>query len=75
MTDNLRQKIKLNFMFRSKQTKKRKEPERYYLLPGQGGRAYRRKQVYLLKWSVVAGLVVSAIMAAILYWIDRAKPH
>jgi hypothetical protein len=62
-------------MFRSKQTKNRKEPERYYLLPGQGGRAYRRKQVYILKWSVAAALLVSAIMAAILYWIDRAKPH
>jgi hypothetical protein len=62
-------------MFRSKQPKNRKEQERYYLLPGQGGRAYRRKQIYILKWSVVAGLVVSGIMAAILYWIDRAKPH
>jgi hypothetical protein len=40
-------------MFRSKPAK---EPERFYLLPGQGGRAARRKQIYFLKWSIIAGL-------------------
>jgi hypothetical protein len=63
-------------MSRSRQHKSRRDDtKRFYLLPGQGGRAYRRKQIYILKWSVAAALFVSAIMAVILYWIDRAKPH
>jgi len=32
-----------------------KEPERYYLLPGQGGRAARRKRTFFWKWSIIAG--------------------
>jgi hypothetical protein len=48
-----------------------KEPERYYLLPGQGGRAARRKQMLFWKWSIIAGLVVSAILAAVLYLLNR----
>jgi hypothetical protein len=50
-----------------------KERERYYLLPGQGGHAYRRKQKFILKWVVIAALAVSAIFAAALYWLDRAN--
>jgi hypothetical protein len=56
-------------LFSSKPTK---EPERYYLFPGQGGRAARRKQLYFLKWSIVAGLGVSAILAALLYLLNRS---
>ena len=48
-------------MFGSKTSKER---ERYYLLPGQGGHAYRRKQKFILKWVVLAALVVSAVLAA-----------
>ena len=44
-----------------------KERERYYLLPGMGGRATRRKNKLFLQWSIVAGLLVSAAVAAILY--------
>ncbi|HSY74895.1 MAG TPA: hypothetical protein VK810_05445 [Dongiaceae bacterium] len=62
-------------MFRSKQQKNRKEQERYYLLPGQGGRAYRRKQIYILKWSVAAALFISAIMGVVLYLVNRMKPN
>ena len=61
-------------MFRSKQHKSRKEHERYYLLPGQGGRAYRRKQVHILKWSVIAGLIVSAVLSVIMYLLNRQQP-
>ena len=50
---------------------KRKERERYYLLPGQGGRALRRKRRVFFWWSVVAGLLVSAILSGVLYWIAR----
>jgi hypothetical protein len=55
-------------MFSSKPAK---EPERYYLLPGMGGRAARRKQMLFWKWSIIAGLVVSAILAAVLYLMNR----
>jgi hypothetical protein len=55
-------------MFRSKPDK---EPERFYLLPGQGGRAARRKHLYFLKWSIVAALGISAILAAVMYLLNR----
>jgi hypothetical protein len=58
-------------MFRSKIAKER---QRYYLLPGQGGPALRRKRRMFLKWSVVVGLIVSAILAAFLYWLNRPMP-
>jgi hypothetical protein len=44
-----------------------KERERFYLLPGMGGRARRRKEMRFLRWSLAAALVVSAILACILY--------
>ena len=49
-----------------------KEKERFYLLPGMGGRA-RRKEMRFLRWSIAAGLVVSAIVAGILYLISRGQ--
>jgi hypothetical protein len=55
-------------MFSSKPAK---EPERYYLLPGMGGRAARRKQMFFWKWSIVAGLLISAILAVLLYLLNR----
>jgi hypothetical protein len=55
-------------MFRPKAEK---EPERFYLLPGQGGRAARRKQLYFLKWSIVAALALSGILALVMYLLNR----
>jgi hypothetical protein len=55
-------------MFHSKPDK---EPERYYLLPGQGGRAARRKQTLFWKWSIIAGLGISAILAVLMYLLNR----
>jgi hypothetical protein len=48
-----------------------KEPERYYLLPGMGGQSFRRKQIFFWKWSIIAGLGISAILAALLYLLNR----
>jgi hypothetical protein len=56
-------------------SKKDKEQQRFYLLPGQGGRAYRRKQLFILKWSIIAALAVSAVVAGLLYWLDRLSPR
>ena len=50
-----------------------KEKDRFYLLPGMGGRARRQKELRFLRWSIVVGLLVSAIMACILYLISRSK--
>ena len=48
-----------------------KERHRFYLLPGMGGRARRQKELRFLRWSIAAGLLVSAILACILYLISR----
>jgi len=48
-----------------------KEKERFYLLPGMGGRNLRRKRSIILRWSIVAGLLTSAVLAALLYIISK----
>jgi hypothetical protein len=55
-------------MFHSKPDK---EPERYYLLPGMGGQSFRRKQTFFWKWSIIAGLAGSAILAVLMYLLNR----
>ena len=55
-------------MFRPKADKER---ERFYLLPGMGGREARRKHNYFLKWSIVAALGISAILALVMYLLNR----
>ncbi|MGO9476554.1 MAG: hypothetical protein ACLP7I_01270 [Limisphaerales bacterium] len=57
-------------MFRQKANK---EPERFYLLPGQGGRAARRKHLYFLKWSIVVALGLSAILGLVMYLLNRVR--
>jgi hypothetical protein len=52
-------------------SKPEKEPERYYLLPGMGGQSFRRKQIFFWKWSIIAGLGISAILAALMYLLNR----
>ena len=49
-----------------------KEQKRFYLLPGMGGRAYRRKQKFILKSALITGLVVSVVLTVVLYWINRS---
>jgi hypothetical protein len=61
-------------MHRSRHDKE-KDKKRFYLLPGQGGRAHRRKQWFILKWSLLAALVVAGILAALMYWLNRPKLH
>ena len=48
------------------------EKERYYLLPGQGGSSYRRKQRFILKTAIIVGSSVSLILAAILFFVYRS---
>jgi hypothetical protein len=46
-----------------------KEQSRFYLLPGQGGRAFIRKCRQILLWALLFGLVVSSILAVLLYYL------
>ncbi len=50
-----------------------RERQRFYLLPGMGGRARREKELRYLRWSLAAALVVSAALACILYLISTRK--
>ena len=44
-----------------------KDRERFYLLPGMGGKAYRRKRNLILKASIAVGLIVSGVFALVVY--------
>lgn len=48
-----------------------REKDRFYLLPGMGGRALRRKRKIMLQWSIATGLLVSALLASALYLMSR----
>ena len=54
--------------------KKNKSRERFYLLPGQGGRSYFRKQRLILSWAIAVGLVFGGILAAVMWWLSKRKP-
>ena len=55
-------------------TQRDKERKRFYLLPGMGGRGLRRKRRLILKWAVISGLIISAVLAALLYWLNSLRP-
>ncbi|HEX3857556.1 MAG TPA: hypothetical protein VHY30_09705 [Verrucomicrobiae bacterium] len=57
-------------LFRSKRNK---ETERFYLLPGQGGAAYRRKQKFILAWAIIVGVAVASTLGALMYFLNRPK--
>jgi hypothetical protein len=50
--------------------KKDKEKERFYLLAGMGGKAFRRKRNVFLVWSIFAGVLVSLVLAACFYFLN-----
>jgi hypothetical protein len=53
---------------------KNKEKERFYLLPGMGGRNLWRKQKVILRWTALAGLLISAVVGLLLYWMGMQRP-
>jgi hypothetical protein len=61
-------------MFWTKASRAEKERERFYLLPGMGGRAYRRKQKVILSYSLAVGLLISLAIAVALYFLNRSNP-
>jgi hypothetical protein len=50
-----------------------KEQERYYLLPGMGGRALQRKRKLMLYWGVAVGLAISLSLAALIFFMHRQE--
>jgi hypothetical protein len=52
---------------------KSKPRERFYLLPGQGGRNYARKQRRILGWTIAVALVFGMAMAGFMWW--QSHPH
>jgi len=53
--------------------KKDKPRERFYLLPGQGGRNYHRKQQFIMRWTILAALLFGVVLAAVMWWLSRPK--
>jgi hypothetical protein len=51
-----------------------KERDRYYLLPGMGGRALRQKRIASLIWAVIVGALLSAGVAALLFLMNNLPP-
>ena len=48
--------------------KEKKERERYYLLPGQGCQGtWQSKQKWMLAWATMVGLIISTILALVIY--------
>jgi hypothetical protein len=53
--------------------KQNKETERFYLLPGQGGRAFRRKQRRILIWSIIVGLALAVFLVVLMYFLNKPR--
>jgi hypothetical protein len=49
---------------------KDREEHRYYLLPGMG-RSNRRRRREILRWSILVGVIVSALFGLALYFLSR----
>ena len=62
---------RLSFLtFKKKEEKPR---QRFYLLPGMGGRLRRKKKLLILKWTLGAGLLFSGILAVLIYLLNRLR--
>jgi Na+-driven multidrug efflux pump len=53
--------------------KKDRPRERFYLLPGQGGKNFHRKQQYIMRWTVVLALLFGALLTAVMWWLAKPK--
>ncbi len=50
-----------------------KERHRFYLLPGMGGRALRRKHLRFLYWSIAIGLLASGVLTYLLFMLSHPR--
>ena len=53
--------------------KSNKPRERFYLLPGQGGSNYRRKQQLFMRWTISVAVVLGLILGIVMWM--QARPH
>jgi hypothetical protein len=53
--------------------KSKKSRERFYLLPGQGGENFHRKQRVIMGWTVAAAVLFGAVLTAVMWWLSRPK--
>ena len=49
------------------------EKKRFYLLPGQGGRLYWKKQKFIIAWSLIAALIVASTLVVAIFWMNRVR--
>jgi hypothetical protein len=61
---------RLMFGFRNKKPKEGEEAPRYYMLPGMG-RSNRRNRNKIQMWSIIAGIVGSALIGVVLWLVNR----
>jgi hypothetical protein len=61
--------VKFRVLFR----KKDRSRERFYLLPGQGGRSYHQKQRLFLRWAILVALIGGGLVGAVMWWLSRPK--
>ena len=52
---------------------KNPEEHRYYLLPGMA-RSNRRAHALALRWSIVAAIIISAVLGLIIYLVQSPRP-
>ena len=52
---------------------RKKKQGLYYLLPGMN-RSNRIRQRKVLRWAILAGLVVAALYGLLVYWINTIHP-
>ena len=53
--------------------KSSRDKDRYYLLPGMGGKATRQKNRRFLAWSIVVAVLVSFVMLVLFEWLNRLQ--
>jgi hypothetical protein len=53
--------------------KSKKPRERFYLLPGQGGKNFYRKQQRIMRWTISVAVVFGLILAVVMWW--QSRPH
>ena len=54
-------------------SKTKKPKERFYLLPGQGGKNFHRKQQKIMRWTVAVSLVFALVLGTVMWWLARPK--
>lgn len=53
----------------------KKDTERYYLFPGQGGRARRQKIKGMLLWGFFGGLLTAVAVGLTMYLVNHLTNH